>query len=343
MSFENKGGFVLSDIMNFIHSKGLQWNDNFPSEVASVYVSLVEEHGKLPDINLFLQKTSRIRTSFFKLNFGVRKKDFLEHLVKRLNRNYRHFRPKLKKEQNEIRQKSEEQINILKLISSIVGGDGLQDIKDDYNRVKNTLDEVIEKEDYDRLKLVKEMFSRLQNKIEKQKSIVIKVEAPKPVSCDFISIDEITSFGRVKSIVRQSVENIVPLKIPEETIKQSLAQIIGEKYTQRDWGGEKSDFFTTRLNIGGKRIPTAFLLKGSGTRGKLTIKKCGKNGDQILRLLEEPAELFIVQHVDEIDSAVTNLLKKLVSEKSAGKKKLFYCVIDGIDTARILLAYNKSP
>jgi len=79
---------------------------------------------------------------------------------------------------------------------------------------------------------------------------------------------------------------------------------------------EKSDFFTTRLMIGGKRMSAAFLLKGHGTKGKLTINKCGKKGDQILKLLDEPARVYIVQHVGEIDSDVIKLLEKLVAEKS---------------------------
>jgi len=52
--------------------------------------------------------------------------------------------------------------------------------------------------------------------------------------------------------------------------------------------------------INGKRMAAAFLLKGHGTRGKLTIKKCGKKGNQILKLLEEPGEVYIVQHVGRL-------------------------------------------
>jgi len=87
-------------------------------------------------------------------------------------------------------------------------------------------------------------------------------------------------------------------------------------------------------------MPTAFMLKGKGTPGKLTVGKCGKNGDQILRLVEEPARLFVVQHIDSIDTYVIKLLEIAVGSVARGNKKLYYCVMDGIETARILLAYG---
>ena len=269
---------VLSCIMDYIHHQGLKWNDDFPSEVSSVFVSFVQKDKTLPDIEAFLVKAKRIRTTFFRLNHGVRKEEFFRKLLKALNKKFKY----------------------------------------------------IERE--------------FEKKVEGRPTptkIVVEVETRKPVYAKFISVDDVDSFAEVKKIERETVEKIIPLNIAESEIKRFLAEIIGETYTQRDWGGEKSDLFTTRLKIKGRRIPSAFLLKGSGTKGKLTIKKCGKNGDQILRLVDEPARLFIVQHIDEIDSAVTRLLEKLVSEKARGRQKLYYCIIDGLDTARIFMAYGK--
>jgi hypothetical protein len=156
-----------------------------------------------------------------------------------------------------------------------------------------------------------------------------------------VPVDGIDSFKKIRSIDKSKVRGLVPLELEEKKIKQSIAAIVGEPFTHKDWGGEKSDLFTTRLRLGGKRCAAAFMLKGRGSPKRLTIADCGKNGDQILRLVKEPADLFVVQHIGEIDSSVVELLERLVAEKSTGGKKLYYCVIDGVDTARLLLAYGK--
>jgi len=337
---QNERKLVLSHIMNLIHSNGLQWNDDFPSDVATVFVSLVEEHKKLPDTISFLEKAQRIKTTFFQLNHPLKRKEFFDELLNELNKKFAHFDKKFEEEQTEIELKSEEQFDLLRLISTSVGGE-YKDFAKEYRKVKDALEEVIQEKNYTKLKEIIKMLTTLESKMERQRKVVIKLEAPKEAQYEFISVDSIDSFSRVKVIDESTVKNFVPLNMSERKIKEHLAEIIGEKYIQRDWGGEKSDFFTTRLTIKGKRIPAAFLLKGAGTKGKLTIKKCGKQGNQILRLLEEPAELFVVQHVDEIDSDVTNLLEKLISEKSRKGKKLYYTLMDGIDTARVLLAYDK--
>lgn len=154
-------------------------------------------------------------------------------------------------------------------------------------------------------------------------------------------VDDIDSFAHVKNISPDEVKQNIPLDIKEEEIKLHLADVVGEIFIQKDWGGERSDLFTSRVSFNGRRTPSAFLLKGSGTKGRLTIKKCGKNGDQLIRLVEEPAQLYIVQHVDAIDSNLVKMFETLVADKSRTGKKLYYCVMDGVDTARILKAYGK--
>jgi len=156
-----------------------------------------------------------------------------------------------------------------------------------------------------------------------------------------VYIDEIDSFSRVRNVSPKAIEDIVPLKVSEEEIKASLANIIGEKFIPKDWGGEKSDLYSSHVIFKGRRISTAFLLKGPAVK-RLTINKCGKRGNQVLRLVREPAELFAVQHIGEIDTDVIELLDICVSDLSRKKNmKLYFCVIDGVDTARILFAYEK--
>ncbi len=156
-----------------------------------------------------------------------------------------------------------------------------------------------------------------------------------------VYVDDIDSFKKVKDIRPESVRGLVPLSVREADIKQSIADIIGERFIPKDWGGEKSDLYSTYVILGGKRASTAFMLKGPSVK-RLTIAQCGKNGDQLLRLTREPARLFVVQSVGEIVTDVIDLLNTLASEKGRGtNEKLYYCIVDGVDTARILRAYGK--
>jgi hypothetical protein len=157
-----------------------------------------------------------------------------------------------------------------------------------------------------------------------------------------ITVDELDSFNEVKTVTADAVANLVPLKIKEDQIKAWFAEIIGEPFTQEDWGGEDRDLYSNRVKFRNKRIPTAFLLKGPAVTGSLTAAKCGRNGDQVLRLVKAySARLFIVQYVGKIHPNLIDTLEAHVAYESRKGKKLLFCVIDGIDTARILRAYGK--
>lgn len=176
------------------------------------------------------------------------------------------------------------------------------------------------------------------------KASPLAVKGIKPdIRCKRIYVDDIDSFKEVRKIDPSQVKDLVPLDLKEQYIKESLAEIIGEAFIQKDWGGEWSDLFTTRIILGRKRVSAAFLLKGRGLRkSKLTIADCGKNGDQIVRLVKQPAALFIVQYVGEIDPMVLEFLEAMVEKESRKSNRiLYYCLMDGIDTARVLLAYRK--
>ena len=101
-----------------------------------------------------------------------------------------------------------------------------------------------------------------------------------------------------------------------------------------------ADLFTSRFRIAGRRRPVALALKGPGAKGKLTPGKMGKNGDQIQRLFEAPAEVFLVQYCRQIDLAVPAQMRQLAIVKSlmAGTR-VFYGVIDGKDSTRLVRAY----
>jgi hypothetical protein len=105
---------------------------------------------------------------------------------------------------------------------------------------------------------------------------------------------------------------------------------------------ETDDLFSSRIWIRGKRMAVAFGLKGKGTKGKLTPKKMGKHGDQIQRLFRSPADVFIVQYWNEVDSSIYELMKPLAHYKSfAEGRPIYYGVIDGADSQRLIKAYGK--
>jgi hypothetical protein len=122
----------------------------------------------------------------------------------------------------------------------------------------------------------------------------VEVKFPKNlVDTQQISIDDIDSFSLVNN-VSDVEKNNNPLY--ERSFKEGIKRIIKENGKFTDWGGEKNDLFSTRVKIQGKRINTAFAFKGCGTKGKLTPKAMGKNGDQIQRLFNSSAELFLIQY-----------------------------------------------
>ena len=124
---------------------------------------------------------------------------------------------------------------------------------------------------------------------------------------------------------------------PESEVKSAFAAILGEPFTQRDWGGETSDLYTSQVQIDDHQTSSAWLLKGPGHRGPMTIAALGKRGDQIDRLFGEPAELLVLQHHREIRSAVINMMEVYANDL---RKPRRYMVLDGADTARILTAYG---
>jgi hypothetical protein len=54
--------------------------------------------------------------------------------------------------------------------------------------------------------------------------------------------------------------------VREETVKNAFAILIGESCVPKDWGGERSDLYTTRAIIGGRQVSAAWLFKGRGHR-----------------------------------------------------------------------------
>lgn len=128
-----------------------------------------------------------------------------------------------------------------------------------------------------------------------------------------------------------------PMKnISENAFKTCLATILGD-VPQKDWGGETSDFFSSHLNLQGKRVTGAFLLKGPHNFRPMGLNHLGKNNDQIVRLSHESAEVLFVQHCHDILPPVRETLRAFAVQPSRPRR---YCLVDGRDSLRMLYAYD---
>lgn len=157
------------------------------------------------------------------------------------------------------------------------------------------------------------------------------------VSVKQLTCDDIDQFRKVREI-----ESAGKIRISESAFKKGIQRIIAQPGTFKDWGGEPNDLFTTKVIVNGKRIPTAFAFKGPGKSGPLTPAKLGKNGDQIQRLFASPADLYVVQYHDQIAQSVVEQMETFAKVNAMhGAKKVFFMVIDGSDTNRLMAAYPK--
>lgn len=151
----------------------------------------------------------------------------------------------------------------------------------------------------------------------------------------------IDAFARIDSVRAPTATQVKSLlNIPEKDVKQAFAEIIGEPFVPKDWGGEKSDLCTSQSKIGGRPLSAAFIFKGPGTRGPMHPATLGKRGDQLVRAFDEPAELIVVQHHNQVTNAVVRQAEALAVDPARPR---LYCVIDGADTWKILKAYGKLP
>jgi hypothetical protein len=68
----------------------------------------------------------------------------------------------------------------------------------------------------------------------------------------------------------------------------------------------------------------------------------GKNGDQIGRLFDEPAEVFLIVYCGQIDSSVVSQMQAFaIAKKALTGQRVYYGVIDADDLGRIAAGYPK--
>lgn len=150
-------------------------------------------------------------------------------------------------------------------------------------------------------------------------------------------VEDIDSFDQVRNVNVKDINVDLPLDIPEAEVKRCIREIIDEPFDQRDWGGEINDLFTSRVELKNKRIDTAFMLKGPSVSGEMYISDAGTRGDQLQRLFDSPAQLYVVQFNGPFNDRTIRQIKREAQLVGAD----MFCIIDGADTARLLQAYKK--
>jgi hypothetical protein len=123
------------------------------------------------------------------------------------------------------------------------------------------------------------------------------------------------------------------LRVAEEIVKTTIARLLDEHYVHKDWGGERSDLYTSRMHITGRPVSSAWMFKGKSFPRPMTVRALGKPGDQIDRLFSQPAEVLVLQHCHEITPPVVNMMETYANDLRNPRR---YMIIDGADTARIL-------
>lgn len=150
-----------------------------------------------------------------------------------------------------------------------------------------------------------------------------------------LHIEDFDEFSKIKDTAMPSSFDDMK-NIKENVFKEALGKILSES-TPKDWGGETSDFVTSHLHIKGERVSAAFLLKGPAKFNPMTVKHLGKNGDQIVRLAQEPVDVLFVQHCHDITSSVKETLKAFATQPSNPR---YYCLLDGRESLRLLEAFD---
>lgn len=165
----------------------------------------------------------------------------------------------------------------------------------------------------------------------------VAVRVPFRVRSKFIRVEDIKEFSKVIKV--KSIAGLRPARISEPKTKAGFLRLLGETKTPKDWGGENNDIFTDRVTLFGKKRRAAFALKGPAKTGPLVPKKMGKNGDQIQRLFDTPASIFIVQYEGEVKESIYKLMEELAKARAITGGEVFWGVIDDDATKRLRKAY----
>ncbi len=169
-----------------------------------------------------------------------------------------------------------------------------------------------------------------------------------PISLPFASTlqlqpNDIQQFSAIDPLWTPSKAELRHLAdVPERQVKEVIAELLGEHHIPADWGGEESDLFSAELLVGSQRRTGAFLLKGPARFHQMMPADLGKNGDQLYRLFNIPADIYVVQHCHTISPAVRKTVEAFALQRSL-TAPCRYVIMDGCETARLLRGAGAWP
>ena len=149
-------------------------------------------------------------------------------------------------------------------------------------------------------------------------------------------IEDFSEFSNVTTLPLPSSHALMK-NVPEAGFKRALAKILGEQASNELGRGNVRSLYKQFASPRSTGINAAFLLKGPARYRPMTVAHLGKNGDQILRLAQEPADVLIVQHCHDIMPPVRTLLRAMVVQPGRPRR---FCCVDGRESLRLLKTFD---
>jgi hypothetical protein len=155
--------------------------------------------------------------------------------------------------------------------------------------------------------------------------------------------EEIQQFSSMDRSWIPSATELRKLRVvPERAVKELICGLLEELDVPEDWGGEESDVLSANLVVDGKRYVGAFLLKGPARFHEMKPTDLGKHGDQLYRLFNIPAKVYVIQHCHRIGAAVRKQAEAFALARNF-TAPCRICFIDSISTAQLLRANGLWP
>jgi hypothetical protein len=155
------------------------------------------------------------------------------------------------------------------------------------------------------------------------------------------------AFKIIAKVGATEVKDVVlPLKMEEVKVRKAFEQTLGESFHATDSAVEWCDTFSVQGSHDGKQCTIAAMFKGAGNRAlkwPLQVSGCGKSGNQVLKLFEIPADVYIIQANGPFDPTLVKHIQDTADAHTARGRRVRFMLIDGVSTARLLRAIELAP
>ena len=157
-----------------------------------------------------------------------------------------------------------------------------------------------------------------------------------------LSPEEIDSFQNVARVGEDEIAGLCPLDLEEAEIKKHLCDIIGNPFAQKDWGGKVCDIFCGCSWIG-NCVASSLRPKGQVLR-TTSSSDFGFGKEQAINSFACSRYLLKSLSYKAMVRLTGRCIAKFtaqVAEKLMTNQPVYYLVMDGVQTARLLRAFNK--